>query len=53
MTNAILVIVAHPDDESISMGGTIRRHIDHGDSVYVASMTDGVSARGTINDNVK
>ena len=53
MTNAILVIVAHPDDESISMGGTIRRHIDHGDSVYVASMTDGVSARGTLNDNVK
>ena len=41
--------MAHTDDEVLGMGGTIRRHIDDDDSVFVLSMTDGVSAR-QIND---
>lgn len=41
----ILVIVAHPDDETIGMGATIRKHVLAGDKVYVKSMTDGVGAR--------
>ena len=43
----ILVIVAHPDDETIGMGGTISKHVRHGDEVNVVSMTDGVSSRTT------
>ena len=35
----ILVVVAHPDDESIGAGGTIRRHVDQGIVVDVHCMT--------------
>ena len=27
MTETVLVVVAHPDDESISMAGTIQKHV--------------------------
>jgi LmbE family N-acetylglucosaminyl deacetylase len=49
----VLVIVAHTDDETLGAGGAIARHVDIGDSVYVASMTDGVSARATIGGDEK
>jgi LmbE family N-acetylglucosaminyl deacetylase len=45
MSEVVLVVVAHSDDETISMGGTIAKHIKNGDEVYVVSMTDGVGAR--------
>ena len=45
MTEMVLVVVAHSDDESISMAGTITRHVSRGDKVIVVSMTDGVGAR--------
>lgn len=35
----ILVIVAHPDDETLGAGGTIRRHVEQGVSVDVHCMT--------------
>ncbi|MHA2322874.1 MAG: PIG-L deacetylase family protein, partial [Candidatus Thorarchaeota archaeon] len=35
----ILVVVAHPDDESIGAGGTIKRHVDQGVKVDVHCMT--------------
>lgn len=41
----VLVVVAHTDDETIGMGGTIARHVSNGDKVYCIAMTDGVSAR--------
>ena len=53
MNEIILVVVAHSDDEAISMGGTIKKHVEIGDSVYVVSMTDGVGSREeTINSDV-
>jgi LmbE family N-acetylglucosaminyl deacetylase len=42
----VLIVVAHPDDETLGCGGTIARHVRNGDKVYVVSMTDGVGARG-------
>jgi LmbE family N-acetylglucosaminyl deacetylase len=45
MSEIVLVVVAHSDDESISMAGTIVKHINKGDKVFVVSMTDGVGAR--------
>ncbi len=37
--DSILVVVAHPDDESIGAGGTIRKHVDQGIPVDVHCMT--------------
>lgn len=50
MKKNILVVVAHSDDETISMGGTIRKHIENGDIVYVTSMTDGVGSRDNVTE---
>ena len=47
----ILVIVAHSDDETIGMGGTIRRHVLDGDLVQVVSMTDGVGSRNSADED--
>ncbi len=41
----ILVVVAHPDDETFGMAGTIKKHILDGDFVFAIAMTDGVGAR--------
>jgi len=50
MKEKVLVIVAHPDDESISMAGTIKKHSKNGDSVYAVSMTNGLGSRNNINE---
>jgi LmbE family N-acetylglucosaminyl deacetylase len=52
MREVVLVVVAHSDDESISMAGTIVKHIKKGDKVFVISMTDGVGARDDANLNI-
>lgn len=41
----ILVVAAHPDDETLGCAGTIARHKNDGDVVEVCFMTNGVSAR--------
>jgi len=41
----ILIIVAHPDDEVLGMGGTILKHAKNGDDVTVAYMTTGITSR--------
>lgn len=47
---SILIISAHPDDETIGCGGTIAKHISEGDLVYALSFTDGVGSRGNVPD---
>jgi LmbE family N-acetylglucosaminyl deacetylase len=42
----VLVVIAHPDDETLGAGGTIARLTKLGYPVYVASLTNGVGARG-------
>ena len=49
MSGTVLIVVAHSDDESISMAGTIVKHVSKGDKVVVVSMTDGIGSRDTSN----
>ncbi len=41
----VAVIVAHPDDEVLGCGGTIRRHAVAGDDVSVVIVADGEASR--------
>lgn len=52
MNKKILVIVAHPDDEVLGMGGTIIRHVTAGDLVHVLFLGDGVSSRKGCNEQL-
>ena len=45
----ILIIVAHPDDEVLGMGGTILKHANKGDKVTIAYLTTGITARRSSN----
>ena len=37
----IIIIAPHPDDETLGCGGTILKHIENGDQVYWAIITNG------------
>jgi LmbE family N-acetylglucosaminyl deacetylase len=41
----VAVIVAHPDDEVLGCGGTIRRHTLAGDEVWTIILADGETSR--------
>lgn len=43
--NRILVIAAHPDDEVLGCGGTIRRFVNEGCEAYSLILSDGVTSR--------
>jgi N-acetylglucosamine malate deacetylase 1 len=45
MTERVLIVAAHPDDETLGCGGTIARLAQAGDLVHVLTVTDGVGAR--------
>jgi len=49
----ILVISAHPDDETLGLGGTIKLHSLNGANVYVLNFADGESARGKSMKNIE
>jgi N-acetylglucosamine malate deacetylase 1 len=41
----VLVVAAHPDDEALGCGGTIRRLTDAGQTVHLLFVCDGVGSR--------
>ncbi len=45
MSERVLVVCAHTDDEALGCGATIRRHHEAGDAVFAIHLTDGVGAR--------
>ncbi len=53
MGERVLVVVAHPDDETLGCGGTLTKHIANGDTVMVASLSSGVGSRDSKNDLAK
>lgn len=53
MRSCVLVVAAHPDDETYGAGGAIARHRAAGDEVTVLFMTDGVGARHDRSDRQK
>ena len=48
----VFVVAAHPDDEVLGCGGTLLKHVDNGDKVYVLFISEGVSGR-YLNKNSK
>ncbi|MBP2316062.1 PIG-L deacetylase family protein [Azospirillum soli] len=48
MSETVLIIAAHPDDEVLGVGGTAARHASQGDDVHVLIMAEGVTSRSTI-----
>lgn len=46
VSETVLAIVAHPDDEALGAGGTLARHARAGDGLHIAFLADGVGARG-------
>ena len=51
MNKKILVVAAHPDDEVLGCGGTMARHAQNGDKVYIVFMSDGVNSRENVKYN--
>jgi len=45
MRGPVLVVAAHPDDDVLGCGGTIAKMVDHGVTVHVAFLADGVCSR--------
>lgn len=43
---AVLVVAAHPDDETLGMGGTLARLTSRGVQIHCMFLTNGVGARG-------
>lgn len=45
MSESILVVAAHPDDEVLGCGGAMVKHIENGDEVHVLILAEGMTSR--------
>lgn len=46
----ILVVAAHPDDELLGLGGTIRRFADSGKEIHAVILAEGITSRAETRD---
>lgn len=46
MSERILVVAAHPDDEILGCGATMARHAHAGDAIFIAILGEGITSRG-------
>lgn len=51
MTETVLVIAAHPDDEILGLGATVARHSAAGDAVHSVILAEGATSRDVQRDN--
>ena len=42
----VLIVAAHPDDELLGVGGTVRRLVDEGICVRAVILAEGLTSRG-------
>src|SRR5437764_1393802 len=49
----ILVVAAHPDDETLGCGGTIAQHAADGHEVHIAILGEGISSRHGRRDDAR
>ncbi len=49
--NNVMIIAAHPDDETLGCGGTIVKHTTNKDLVKIIFISEGVTSRENINQN--
>lgn len=42
---SVLVIAAHPDDEILGLGGTLKKHVNEGDDVNCIILGEGLTSR--------
>ena len=50
MSETVLVLAAHPDDEILGCGATIAKHAARGDKVHVVILAEGVTSRDESRD---
>lgn len=51
MSKKVLVLAAHPDDETLGCGATIHRLAQEGNDIQLLTFTDGEGARGVTDKN--
>src|SRR5436190_1130121 len=49
----VIILAPHPDDETVSCGGALQAHLEHGDQVSIIVLTDGSASSKQIEDLVK
>lgn len=52
MSESVLVVSAHPDDEILGCGGVMAKHIIQGDEVNVIILCEGITSRSNVS-NIK
>lgn len=53
MAKKVLIVSAHPDDETLGAGGTLLRHIEQGDEVYWLIITNIFEDQGFSKERIK
>ena len=51
--NKIFIVVAHPDDEILGVGGTLVKHMQNEDEIYCLILGEGMTSRQEKRENTK